>query len=590
MGQLCAQRVPEEPRSPRDVQPLNPDIGPDINEAQANIQAPPALEAQQVHEDHLIRDRPSGEKSWVCLAALWVGVAVIGACGAALGDLQGLKTGRDVYGNSCGQGEMREWRLVYFPDPVEALELTLCVTSCPLESISEYIALYNSDVVTSDEVIRYDSYPSRPLYGSYCLPAAAYLRFPIQSKLFSHESSYTFILSDVIEGKEALGIAAGVTIFIISLVLWLFHYEMWRKVVYAVSNLLLIAEIGCLSYGLYEEPERQEADICSDYQSVHMQDCSRPKEDYRVLFWTCIGVFWAILIVATQLSKQKKDYFKRFDQMKSVSSRGILPIVVALFLGSIVFIILLLCILAISSIGSLSSHDTGTNFEFPVKTWGYVQAIRYVFTVYGVITGLWTLSWISHGVLLFTSMEATGTSWSNTQQNCSVIAAKLVWASLKIPFFRVLHTVPAVLHSYWVADSSPEKPTGDLPVLSTPFAFVFPTNEQSHVIFPWFRQIKPEQWRDAKRVELLLWTLELSVILLGPALVYTSLRTMEIAVSSYVVLEVVILPYSYFLSQLLGNCLRGLIYPVDSISDSEPPDDRKVSPIPLQVGLEVQGL
>jgi hypothetical protein len=173
-----------------------------------------------------------------------------------------------------------------------------------------------------------------------------------------------------------------------------------------------------------------------------------------------------------------------------------------------------------------------------------------------------------------------------------VIAAKLAEASLKIPFFRVLHTVPDVLYRYWVTDSPPERPAGDLPVLGTPFAFVFPYSRQHKVMFPWFREVKPEQWRDAKRVEQLLWTLELSVILLGPALVYTWLREMEVAVSSYVVLEVVILPYSYFLSQLLGNCLRGVIYPVYSNPDDNHPGDHIVPPPapPLKVGIEVPGL
>lgn len=491
---------------------------------------------------------------WVLLC-LWLGIGVLGGWAIGWGDVQTLRTGRDGYGNSCGLGKLREKPMTYFPDPLKSMQVAFCVTGCPQVSIPEEIRTYDPDLGTSEEDIWYDSYPSRPFY-SYCVPAQALLRLPVQSLLFSASFSHTFVLRDILEGKEALAIAAIGVLVLTSLFLALFHIKDCPKWVYVGSNYLLIAEIGYLSYGLYVEAERQVASLCENYSFVQMQSCSLPVEDYRELFKACVVVFWTVLAVATQLSKSKKEGLERFKDIKKCQ-KGFLACLIVLFLGSGVYIALTACILALSSIGTAIPQDS--DFEYPIQTWEYDSTLRCFVAIWCVLTGTCTLSWLSHIVLFVTGMDATETRRSQIKQSWRSVGVNLVWASIAMPLYRFISTVPGCLYTYWTK-TSPPIPKAAISFFDTPFDFTFPKSNNTDVTFPRDIAVEKGQWRAAGEVEKLLWTLEVSIVLLGPALVHAWLRGWDVAISSYLALELVIIPYSYFLSQLLCNYLRGATY------------------------------
>ena len=405
---------PDNSEDDPDNPPPNPPDNPPPNPHDNPIPNPHGNDLVQVRVNSKVR-----KSAWVWLVCLWLGVAVMGIWAEVLGDVQVLRTGRDMYGNVCGLGDLKDLPMTYFPDPLESMDIALCVAACPLESIPEYIRIYNPDLATFEADIWYDSYPSRPLYNSYCLPAQAHLRLPVQSKLFSRDYSYTFVLRDIIEGGNALVVAAMGTLAVMSLFFGLFHIIRCQKWVYAGSTFLLIAELGYLSYGLYIEPERQMADLCGDYNLVHMQDCSLPVEDYRELFKACIVVFWAVLVVVTQLSKSKNEGLEQFkelkEQLKKLKLRSRLAWLLILIMGSSVFIIITCCILGFSSIGTSTLQVS--DFEYPIQTWEYDYTLRCVLTVWCLVTGMWTLSWLSQAVLFVCGMGATQTKIGRIKQN-----------------------------------------------------------------------------------------------------------------------------------------------------------------------------
>lgn len=517
------------------------------------------------------------------LVCLWLGVAVMGIWAAVLGDVQVLRTGRDMYGNVCGLGDLKDLPMTYFPDPLESMDIALCVAACPLESIPEYIRIYNPDLATFEADIWYDSYPSRPLYNSYCLPAQAHLRLPVQSKLFSRDYSYTFVLRDIIEGGNALVFAAMGTYTVMGLFLGLFHIIRCQKWVYAGSTFLLIAELGYLSYGLYIEPERQMADLCGDYNLVHMQDCSLPVEDYRELFKACIVVFWAVLVVVTQMSKSKNEGLEQFKELKLYTLWSVLAWSIILIMGYSVFIIITCCILGVSSIGTSTLQVS--DFEYPIQTWEYDYTLRCALTVWCLVTGMWTLSWLSQAVLVVSGMDATQTAIGRIKQNWRNVVSQLVWASLTIPLYRLISTVPDSLYHYWTK-ALPSVPKAAASVLNTPFDFTFPDSGNHNVAFPRYRNVDEAQWKAAEKVEKLLWPMELSLILLGPTVLHIWLSGWDAAISSYLALELIILPYSYFLSQLFSNYLRGMTYSFFK-SDANANGGQIDPPAPFEIGKPV---
>jgi len=118
-----------------------------------------------------------------------------------MGELGRLRRGMDVYGNVCGEGGMQDLPMTYFPAPLETMEVALCVSGCPLESIPEAICIYSPNRETDFERICYDSYPSRPVYSAYCLPAQAALRSPVLDLLWTFDLAISFWMRDIRKGE-----------------------------------------------------------------------------------------------------------------------------------------------------------------------------------------------------------------------------------------------------------------------------------------------------------------------------------------------------------------------------------------------------
>ena len=539
----------------------------------------------------------------VLFAGLWMAVVALMIAGYADGEMDRLVRGMDMYGHLCGSGELEDKGIVYFLLPEKEEKTGICVSGCPLETMPEYLSLYSPDLTTSPSDIKYDTYPSRPYY-TFCLPAHSHLRKSLSSQLFSRQQDFTFSLRDIIEGKFILILSTSIISLLVFLLFLFIHTASYMKVAYVAWHFLLYLELGVLSYGLYIEPIRQKREICSDYDIVKMQDCEVTFEGYETLFEVCVALFWGLLVVAAWLVQFKKDAFTLVSKMNMVSLKASFYIILAYMLGIALLFVLLSALLHIDSIGSMSDLIFSTETPYPGFHWEYDMSLRLASTALIVVVGLWTLSLLSQWVMLMTAKSVERIRRIDTKK--TKLIAELIYASVTfpanrwccyhLPLFQVnlrspfaftpsLHSEDAVDPPREDAQVQPESPLRhrknpeNVPMVEGPNRLI-----QAKLLLPRDAKVADFQWNQAQTLESFLWTLELTLTLLGPAVVLTLLLTCEESlicgkISSYLVLEVTILPLSYFVSQLLGNYIRGWLYP--KIVKEEPKPD-------FPVGIELR--
>ena len=113
------------------------------------------------------------------------------------GDPQRLVHGWDLHGDFCGTGSLRSLPYTYFPLPTESVDVTICLPGCPVVNAENSVCLYDVNQEELPEFGCYDSYPSRPFYNDYCLPADRYKRAEVLTFLYSQDQVMTRVIGDI---------------------------------------------------------------------------------------------------------------------------------------------------------------------------------------------------------------------------------------------------------------------------------------------------------------------------------------------------------------------------------------------------------
>lgn len=109
-----------------------------------------------------------------------------------------LTRGADLYGNVCGYGQFTGREYTYFLDPVGEIEATICLSGCPAVHSTELLCLYGpTGGPYSSSTGCMDSYPSKPFFNKYCLPAQQPLRTSVLTYLYSQDMVMSRVVGDL---------------------------------------------------------------------------------------------------------------------------------------------------------------------------------------------------------------------------------------------------------------------------------------------------------------------------------------------------------------------------------------------------------
>ena len=113
------------------------------------------------------------------------------------GNPQRLVHGWDLHGDFCGTGDLRSQPYTYFPLPMDSIDTTLCLPGCPVTHAESSVCIYDTNQEDMPELGCYDSYPTRPFYNDYCLPADRAQRAQVLTFLYSQDQVMTRVIGDI---------------------------------------------------------------------------------------------------------------------------------------------------------------------------------------------------------------------------------------------------------------------------------------------------------------------------------------------------------------------------------------------------------
>lgn len=445
--------------------------------------------------------------------------------------------------------------MTYFPAPLETMEVALCVSGCPLESIPEAICIYSPNRETDFERICYDSYPSRPVYSAYCLPAQAALRSPVLDLLWTLDLAISFWMRDILNGSFPLGIAAIASTATTSFFL-LFPLLCRFKHSYRLSHFLVMWEMGYICYSLFIQGEKSEEKVCADYENVHMEHCSMPKEVSECIFYAYVALYWTSLILLTRLYKQNQTILPIIEAVVPKGSYFLcLYQYLLLAAGLACYSLFLVLAVCQASIGSTSDVNNTAVFPYPGQTWAFSWASRGLL-VLTFCTVIWVLDAFVGCGLLTTWERARKTGWKETMKSCwKAKGALVIFGSNSRTFAIFVSTVPCLhrfLKNYMVYP----------PYIPPPEAF-----PPSHMIEkatesilpPVHRPLTPLSSRDYISVAMATLPIEACIYLSGPVAVLACSNDSQ-DVASPMCLAVVSSLFSWYLAQIVGSYYYGLAH------------------------------
>lgn len=499
-----------------------------------------------------------------------VGCVGLGVAGGVLGDLGRLRKGWDVYGNACGEGLMADLPMTYFPVPLESLEVALCVSACPLESVPESICIYNSNREIDWEQICYDSYPSRPVY-SYCLPAQGALRSPVLGQLLSLDQLISLWMSDILKSLFPLGIAALASI-VMAYYFLLFPFICPFTLIYKLSHFMVIWGMGFISYSLYIQAERSEEMVCGDYENVHMEQCSTPKSGYKFIFYAYSALFWIFLILLTQIYKQKNDIF---PIIKAVISKGSVPLCLSqcflIATGLVAYSLFLILTVYQTSIGFSSDFNDKSVFPYPGQTWSFSWPSRGLL-LFTYFMAVWVFETLAACGVVITCEFARGKGVKETVKSCWKASGTLVSLGTFFRYVAIWFSVVPCLRRFLRGE------------LVSP-SYISPSEGSSPSVPP---------GRDFISVSMATLPLETCIALSGPVVVFAYCNDSP-EVTSPICLAVVSGLFSQYVSTIVGSyyyglALSGAILPVQvSVAPADIPSplskDLRVAAISEEVSF-----
>lgn len=113
------------------------------------------------------------------------------------GDPPKLQRGWDIYGQTCDYALRESRGYTYFPDPLQGLDISLCLSGCPVTTSIESLCLYTEDGTELEQYQCYNSYPSKPFFNKYCLPSDYYQRRVVLDWLYSADQVMSRVVGDL---------------------------------------------------------------------------------------------------------------------------------------------------------------------------------------------------------------------------------------------------------------------------------------------------------------------------------------------------------------------------------------------------------
>lgn len=241
-----------------------------------------------------LSSRTSTNKLWLCyfIGATCV-VLGLSVYIFQLGAPVRLSHGSDLRAEICGEGDLRDTRFLFYPDP-ENTVWGMCIEACPYYDIQDYYSLYDENGDQSDEWGHWDSYQTTS-FGFYCLPVKANDRKEVLKKLSSAIEVLKRSSGDMLLAWDTvlLGETASVVVGIVALALlgrqrWV-NGTLWSIVVVYVAVAL------CTAFLLVKAGDRAHHILCEGYGPAAPEYCDTSTE----LFFYSLAALSGVLSAST---------------------------------------------------------------------------------------------------------------------------------------------------------------------------------------------------------------------------------------------------------------------------------------------------
>lgn len=380
------------------------------------------------------------------------------------GDPNRLVTGWDFRGELCGIGSLAGRKYSYFPTPLETMELAVCLEGCPVTVARNAVCLYAPDHTTEDPAGQcYTSYPSKPFFNKYCLPADPVYRAQVMDYLYSTEKVVTRTIGDIYRAWDIV-VIAGLIPCTLALAYYLWLYLSRGLIWLAVGLMFALAfTLASLAFLAYEEAWRVDDRLCSDFHMVIMTHCQSDSysDGYRIFGFTLIGV--AGLLVLAVIAKVGRitpgtEYLSMAAVPLKSSNWVIVCLLEYMVAGACVYTVFLSLIAYSASCGDVSSYKANVpgnstkSLEFTVWTRGLL--------LYELLMFLW---WTS--VLVQTSEYLLGgfaATWFFSKDRTRLQAplrtafwvmvryhlGSVIFASIAIPVFRTPRQMLRIVRTF----------------------------------------------------------------------------------------------------------------------------------------------
>jgi len=118
------------------------------------------------------------------------------------GDLYRLERGWDTRGNFCGKESLDAREYVFFPLPLQSIDISLCLPGCPSTNAGEAICTYDDAGEEIDYQGCFNAYASKPFFNNYCLPADRASRTKVLEWLYSQDQVMTRVVGDLARVRD----------------------------------------------------------------------------------------------------------------------------------------------------------------------------------------------------------------------------------------------------------------------------------------------------------------------------------------------------------------------------------------------------
>ena len=520
--------------------------------------------------------------------------------------------GWDFRAELCGQGGLTNKPYAYFLAPRNSTT-AICLEGCPVLDSLWAVCLYDVDHVHDMEGWPcYDAYVSKPFANRYCIPNDPDLREEVLDWLYDPMQVTTRATGDLYRAWDVLaisGVVSAITVLFYLVILRIGVCLFPLGVISLVAMGLLFAGI---SFMIYEESDKVADDVCGPFEGMSMTDCDRSRwsQSYEVLAYSTAVLFIGISLGAMTFSYRLWSGSKLISlssrPLRNATCVSFLPCIVML-LGAGVYAMLLTFVTYASGTGSIDTESVSL-IERYVKTINFEIAPR-VLIFYVLLMTLWWFSLLSTVTEYLTASYTC--YWFFGKDKSSLIQpfrnslkhafryhmGSLILASVVVPAFRIPRYILGAIRrfaSLTGIDSGNccSKCCGlcfdcydhafrYLDYHTLPYQALF-GGSFSDAAKRGFYLIARNQSQCKRLIssgDYYIWLFQLTVTLSSPVFTYYWLIHMDTTfrdemtkhISSVTCMSVVSLIVSWYMAQVLGSIMRGLLYAsvISYLSDNE---------------------